>query len=140
MTAGGSDGIRCILIFKNQNEGLIPISYLSDFGTKSYLQFTNIVTDKNYRINCTIASYKTDYFDLNNDNKSELLLYWYDWLPDESHYEPHYWNLTVYKIVNNESVTANWQNNGDTFKTKEKLDFDKNGNEVIMKYYQELID
>lgn len=139
LTAGGSDGTRFISVFDLQKGMIVPLSLLPSENTSSYLQIKNITTGQEHKIEATLASFQTEYTDLNKDGKNELLFYWYDWMQDESHYGTHFWNLHVYELINGNSQEASWWNGGKRYETEEKLGFEKKDRDTIMRYYKELV-
>jgi len=129
---GGSHKLQSIVVFDLVDNHIIPISFLPlwDPDTQNMV-FTNTKTQKKYYTEITMSNYGTDIKDLNNDGLYELLFYPFDW--EGSYYDPHYWTLFVFSIINGEADNAIWWNKGKELKTAEKLiytDTDK-----IMSYF-----
>lgn len=137
---GVSDGTRSISVFDLVNNALVPLSFLPKFNEDGDgLVLTDTKMGKQYHNTFTQYSYRTEYVDLNKDKRYELLLYTYDWMPDESHYDLHFWNLYVYELVNGQPQMATWWNGGKRYETEEKLGFEKKDRDTIMRYYKELV-
>lgn len=119
----GSDGIKGLALFKLKNNQIQPpIGY--PFDSDTGIEFILIDKAKNisYRLKTVRYSSYTKMIDLNKDMKIELLYGEYLWNPfEESHYDEHYWNLSVYQLENDSFKPARWWNNGFIYKTETKI-------------------
>lgn len=124
VTAGGPGGFRGLVVFDADGTRLRPMAgYPFETGNWT-IKLSDILQQENSVEFPTIDIWSlTRYEDINGDGKSELLYGNFIWDLDagESRSSPHIWNLSVFQLERNQFVPASWWNNGQTFRTTEKI-------------------
>lgn len=126
---GGSDGLKSLVIFDVQGNKVIPVlGYPSTLKIRDdQIVVKDLKGNGEYRFPVMGLSSFTDYSDLNKDGNSELLYgdyFWDSHDPTESHFSPHFWDLSVYEFTDQGFQSASWWNDGQVYRTEKKIGFE----------------
>ena len=142
--AGGSGGPRALVIWKlNKENKLIPFAgYPEEISEDKGGKLMEVKDSKTGQVsNFPMASFN-DFIDYRFENpKSFRMLYGtfiWDFKADESHLGYHFWELQVFKFENGAFVVDKSWNNGEEFKTKEKIPVDDEGFKKINELFDSI--
>lgn len=96
-------------------------SDLSSLDNKEEILISEKISNKTFDSPAINFNYFTDFKDLNNDGKLELLYASYEWKDGEGHFSPHFWDLSVYELQDNKYQIAKWWNDGKSYTTSKKI-------------------
>ncbi len=137
LSFGGSDALKGVIVFKNDKDIIKPIQGFPGKGKS--LVITDLVSRKVTTLPLISWSSYSKFEDINNDSMLEFLYATYDWKPEESHYEPHFWNLSVYELKQWQYEPSKWWNTGKPYKTTEKIGFGEQDKNRLISIFREKV-
>lgn len=125
--AGGSGTNQGLVIWEvDKNQNIVPLTgYPESWESKNRISTIDIKNKETMTFPVTSAYFLTDIITSDQD-LTKLYFAKYIWAENETHFGPHFWNLEVYQFKNGSFIRDKSWNNGETYRTREKLPVEEN--------------